>query len=1239
MQILTEMEYSKFKLLLYYYLTTTLFVLSHLTHTYGSHDFTHQFPNFPYHAARPKFIVQPEDQEADPGSQVQLKCTGDASPQPILFWYKEGHRQLIFAPSPAPINIDPYAQKQPPSALEWPQAAPLVANDYRYGASQSDTSPAINKLFTMPINSDQYPPASFSNNYFGGRIYVDNQGTLNIVNVTSSDNGYYACALISSVGSVMTKAKLTVRQSPNILTAPEFYGSSSSLYTTGTSKFDLLPPPIIRLGAANQTLPTNTSANLICDVVSQVPYKIQWFFESQTLREEPPRVTVLETGALIINNLRITDTGIYTCVVTAAPDPIMPLASPLEPLDSSMLTQAPPIQQSTTHSSMLKVANPMNPNIQFYRMDTYAYPSSPGAPYLVSTNGNIAITIAWTAPTESGSLPIKEYVVEHYDTSQESSGWRIIYKIKGKESLLIDGLSSEGSHFFVIRAANSHGTGPSSAIAGPMRTVAGELRYELESQKRKSSLDSKRVNYSPSPVNNQREGIDTAREKLMTISTNLLNFTPISSTSIRLQWSTQMNGSLDSMHDNYYSASSGGPDVNEFLEGFSIRYRAAGVGRSSLNRDSFLETTRNSWPQKNINTPYSLPLVTSYLDEEPLSRRKRDLTNYYDYSQQEFNEVRVVDHSTEHYTINGLLPFTLYQFFVVPYYKDIDGTPSNILTAQTNEDRPSIAPPNLTVRPINNTAVRLLWLHIPSVYANGILRSYTLRINRSDVNGGVVEQPEQSALQQINQDTPKILNLPLGSLHAAPTTSFYHDGRNQQNSNGLQQYIVMYDLMNLTYKSFYSVQVAAATSAGPGPWSDPQNFVMDLAMLQQKNNANELDDVMSKSLTSTGPQVYGNSISNNQKSLYLIISVSLCVISIILVSGYLLYRRHNQKVLTWKKTISEHFTNKFYMPPSVDHHVVSNPNQQNIYDHQQHLIYSRNPAHATQQSLSQQAIWTNNNGCISSSGSGSILYHEGLLPINNDLNNVNTRKITLNEQQALLLNNQDMNSRLAANSQPIIDSTRILNTGQNQTQVVQHNDYYSVINNVAEYEELDSQQRNNMQVTINGDRLQTASSNSDTSCPSSVTRLIPNANYNRDFLTKTYEDNNERHEMVLQQQLGCGERKPPFATMLNGDNGSKAQPIIPLSPYATTNLMKVPQQVFSNHHQMSVVDHSRQQNHFVIHPHNASGNLTLDDSAKTLLNHQQQINGVHNPISVFRTLQRNPVNFQSRRQSSSKKNK
>ena len=42
---------------------------------------------------------------------------------------------------------------------------------------------------------------------------------------------------------------------------------------------------------------------------------------------------------------------------------------------------------------------------------------------------------------------------------------------------------------------------------------------------------------------------------------------------------------------------------------------------------------------------------------------------------------------TESYVVSGLMPFTNYEFFVIPYHKSIQGAPSNSMDALTAEAR------------------------------------------------------------------------------------------------------------------------------------------------------------------------------------------------------------------------------------------------------------------------------------------------------------------------------------------------------------------------------------------------------------------------------------------------------------------------------------------------------------------------------------------------------------------------
>ncbi|KAH7945901.1 hypothetical protein HPB49_016958 [Dermacentor silvarum] len=110
-----------------------------------------------------------------------------------------------------------------------------------------------------------------------GRFSVSNEGTLTISGVRKEDRGYYVCSALSVVGSSMAKGHLEV-----------------------TALADL-PPPIIRLGPANQTLPQHTAAQLSCEAAGMPKPTVQWLYNSVPLRiEDRARYTLSESGTLQI---------------------------------------------------------------------------------------------------------------------------------------------------------------------------------------------------------------------------------------------------------------------------------------------------------------------------------------------------------------------------------------------------------------------------------------------------------------------------------------------------------------------------------------------------------------------------------------------------------------------------------------------------------------------------------------------------------------------------------------------------------------------------------------------------------------------------------------------------------------------------------------------------------------------------------------------------------------------------
>ena len=72
----------------------------------------------------------------------------------------------------------------------------------------------------------------------------------------------------------------------------------------------------------------------------------------------------------------------------------------------------------------------------------------------------------------------------------------------------------------------------------------------------------------------------------------------------------------------------------------------------------------------------------------------------------------------------------------MPFYKKLEGQPSNSLHIQTLEDVPSAPPTNIRSEMINKTSASLTWAPPPPQHRNGILKGkvYFLTIRFALIN-------------------------------------------------------------------------------------------------------------------------------------------------------------------------------------------------------------------------------------------------------------------------------------------------------------------------------------------------------------------------------------------------------------------------------------------------------------------------------------------------------------------------
>ncbi|CAH1116112.1 unnamed protein product [Phaedon cochleariae] len=83
---------------------------------------------------------------------------------------------------------------------------------------------------------------------------------------------------------------------------------------------------------------------------------------------------------------------------------------------------------------------------------------------------------------------------------------------------------------------------------------------------------------------------------------------------------------------------------------------------------------------------------------------------------------------TSSFTVNNLDKWSKYEFFLVPFFKTVEGHPSNSKTIRTLEDVPVEAPTNMEALLLNSTSVFLKWRAPPPQTLNGELQGYKVEI-------------------------------------------------------------------------------------------------------------------------------------------------------------------------------------------------------------------------------------------------------------------------------------------------------------------------------------------------------------------------------------------------------------------------------------------------------------------------------------------------------------------------------
>ncbi|XP_049714128.1 roundabout homolog 2 isoform X7 [Elephas maximus indicus] len=396
---------------------------------------------------RPTFLRRPINQVVLEEEAVEFRCQVQGDPQPTVRWKKDD----ADLPRGRYDIKDDYTLRIK-KAMSTDEGTYLCIAENRVGKVEAsatltvrarpvappqfvvrprDQIVAQGRTVTFPCETKGNPqPAVFwqkegSQNLLfpnqpqqpNSRCSVSPTGDLTITNIQRSDAGYYICQALTVAGSILAKAQLEVT---DVLTDR--------------------PPPIILQGPANQTLAVDGTALLKCKATGDPLPVISWLKEGFTFLGRDPRATIQEQGTLQIKNLRISDTGTYTCVATSS-------------------------SGETSWSAVLDVTESGATISKSY--DLNDLPGPPSKPQVTDVTKN-SVTLSWQ-PGTPGTFPASAYVIEAFSQSVSNS-WQTVANHVKTTLYTVRGLRPNTIYLFMVRAINPQGLSDPSPMSDPVRT-------------------------------------------------------------------------------------------------------------------------------------------------------------------------------------------------------------------------------------------------------------------------------------------------------------------------------------------------------------------------------------------------------------------------------------------------------------------------------------------------------------------------------------------------------------------------------------------------------------------------------------------------------------------------------------------------------------------------------------------------------------------------------------------------
>uniref|UniRef100_A0A1A7ZGF7 Roundabout, axon guidance receptor, homolog 2 n=1 Tax=Nothobranchius furzeri TaxID=105023 RepID=A0A1A7ZGF7_NOTFU len=396
---------------------------------------------------RPTFLRRPINQVVLEEETVEFRCQVQGDPQPNVRWRKDdievprGRYEIKY-------DKEDYVLRVKKTSVNDEGTFTCVAEN-RVGKLEASASLTVRappqfvirprdqivsqgRTATFPCEAKGNPqPAVFwqkegnQNLLFpnqpqqpNSRFSVSPSGDLTVSSVQRGDAGYYICQALTVAGSILAKAQLEVT---DVLTDR--------------------PPPIIRQGPSNQTLGADGVALLKCQAAGDPIPSVSWLKDGVSLLGKDSRMSLQELGSLQIKNIKLSDSGIYTCVATSS-------------------------SGETSWSAFLEVKESQG-GIVAKNFDENELPGPPSKPQVTDVTKN-SVSLSWQTGM-TGASPVASYVIEAFSQSVSNSWQTVADHIKTTQ-FTVKGLRPNTIYLFMVRAVNVQGLSDPSPMSEPVRT-------------------------------------------------------------------------------------------------------------------------------------------------------------------------------------------------------------------------------------------------------------------------------------------------------------------------------------------------------------------------------------------------------------------------------------------------------------------------------------------------------------------------------------------------------------------------------------------------------------------------------------------------------------------------------------------------------------------------------------------------------------------------------------------------